>query len=256
MPHTLATAGHAVAKPFWHARDTFLASVAATQNSLADKEALVRENSALRDELATLRRESFTARVLARENEELKTMLGRTADKEYLFPATVINDGSYSAYDTFVIDAGAEDGIREHMLVLTPDGIAVGSVHTALDRTAIVTRFSSPTIHTDVVIQATTTVHTMMQGYGGGTMLLTVPRDISIAVGDPVLLPNYASNPIGSIKAIEMNPEDAYQTVYVEHPVNQYELHYVLVDVRHAWEPEAGTADYVTVTGTTTPEEP
>jgi cell shape-determining protein MreC len=256
VPSAVTNSAHTLATPFWHVRDALRATVDATYTSLDSTEALVAENIALHNELSAMRRENFMARIHKRENETLRQLLGRSteAQQEYHI-ASVVNDDTYSPYDSFVIDIGAEGGVEEHMLVLSPEGFAVGSVERALTSTAIVTKFSAPTIETEVLLTGTTTIHTVVQGMGGGTMLIRVPRDLEVSVGSEVLLPTFSSNPIGVVALVEVTPQDAYQTVYVQSPVNIHQLQYVFVDPSRIWNPIEPPPELATTTVSVVEEE-
>ncbi len=250
MPNAVTSSVHTLASPFWHARNVLRATVDATYTSLDSTEALVAENIALHNELSTMRRENFMARIHKRENDTLRQLLGRGEDPARLLTASILNDDIYSPYDSFIIDAGTADGVREHMLVLSPEGFAMGSVYRALDSTSIVTKFSAPTIETEVLLVGTSTIHTVLQGRGGDTMLIRVPRDLEVATDSEVLLPTFEGNPIGTVAVVEVTPQDAYQTVYVRSPVNIHQLQYVFVDTTHSWSPEIPPTDIATTTPT------
>jgi rod shape-determining protein MreC len=223
-----------------------VSSVNNTIRSLRGNAALVAENRTLRDELATMQRENYTARALAAENDRLRSLTGSTVPRDSRVTAAVINGGGFSPYDSFVVDQGTTAGVNDGMLVLTPEGIVVGAVRTALATTAIVSRFSATGMTTDVVIESTSTIHARLSGRGGGTMMLTIPRTIAVDAGDPVFLPTRASYEIGSVVRVEASPEDAYQTVYVADPVNPYELRFVLIDTSSVWQPAKDTERIVT----------
>ncbi len=227
VPTSAATVAHAVAAPLWRVRDAAIATVVATYESLDTSDALVRENQALHDELSALRRENFMARAVVRDTAALRALARRR--EEQALPAAVLNSDAYAPYSSFVVDVGTAGGAREGMLVTSPEGVALGSVRYALERTSVVESFAAPGVATDVIVQATSSVHARMEGYGGGTMRLTVPRDLPVAVGDAVVLPDFAGDPIGAVRDIEVSVADPYQVVYVESGANLYELRYVLL---------------------------
>ena len=233
VPEPVARAGHAAATPLWAIRDSVVATVIATYESLDTKEALVRENTVLHMELTELRRQSFMAGVLERENERLRSLAGRNAPDSFV-AATVLTSSTYAPFDTFVIDVGTDAGVREGMVVSTAEGIAVGTVASARSNDAVVALFSAVGTMTNVVLSATSTLHATLEGRGGGTMTLSLPRDIPMTVGDVIQLTHWLTLPIGNIVSIAATPEDAYATVYVRSPVNMFELRYVRVDTSHS----------------------
>jgi len=257
MPALVSSTVQTLATPFWKTRDSLRATVVATYDSLDSTQSLVAENIALHNELSTMRRENFMAQITMHENETLRSLLGRVDTKKNLVPAAIVNEDTYSPYESFVIDRGTRDGLTDHMLVLSPEGFALGSIYRALDTTSVVTKFSAPTIKTEVLLNATTTIHTSMQGYGGGTMVLRVPRDLEVTEGTDVVLPNFVASPIGTVARVELTPQDAYQTVYVSSPVNVYQVHYVFVDTTNSWNPtDSPTIELATTTEAVVKTEP
>jgi rod shape-determining protein MreC len=239
MPATLAEPAHAFARPFWQMREGVTAMVVATYDSMSSTESLVSENISLHNEVSSLRRENFNARIIAHENERLRTLVGRSSDDNpKQISAIVLNNDALSAYDAFILDAGKQSGVLLDALVISPEGIAVGRVTRLFEKTSVVTRFSSPSLSTEVLIQGTTTVHAKMVGYGGGTMLLTLPRDMEVSLGDMVSLPNLEATPLGQVAEVLSAPEDAYKHVYARTPTNLFELRYVFVDTDSIWKPE------------------
>jgi hypothetical protein len=65
---------------------------------------------------------------------------------------------------------------------------------------------------------------------------MRVPKDVLLVNGTMVGLPSIHGSAIGEVVGIESTPEDAFQTVYVRSPINQYDLRYVHIDVMTAWE--------------------
>jgi hypothetical protein len=46
---------------------------------------------------------------------------------------------------------------------------------------------------------------------------------------------------VGTVTHVSVNPEDAFQTLYVAAPTSIYTVRYVLVDTSHAWSAATGT---------------
>jgi cell shape-determining protein MreC len=235
IPAFLTNATHALASPFWVLRDTLQKTSDATKTSFKGRETLVEENRVLLQELSQLRREVFLTRTLLADNNRLHGLLDRTISSESLVSASVIHGERFSPYDTFIVDLGADDGVRSGMLVVTPEGIAVGTISTTQEKTATVTQFSAPDMVVDAMLNATSSFHTVLRGYGSGTMRVSIPRDIEFAVDDIFVLPSFSTYPIGKIVSIEVAPEDAYKILYIRSPVNMYELRYVLIDTTTVW---------------------
>ena len=226
---------HTLAQPIWHTKERITTGIDALIEGQRSRESLYRENEFLKTELAQLQREGFMADAAIADNVALQKMLGHSTEESGYVSAAVIHDMTLSAHDVFIIDSGVTQGIRNNMLILTPEGIAIGYVSEVLHSTAIVRGFSSPETAVDVVIAGTTTTHARLTGYGSGTMTLTVPRDILVQEHDYILLPTFSTHPIGTIASVLVTPEDAYKTAYVRSPINMHELRHVYVDTTHIW---------------------
>ncbi len=235
VPQVLVEAVHTIAKPLWDMRESLITSVRDTNNSLLSKEAILERNTYLEKELQHHIREQFALDALKKENEMLQELLGRTHSSVVTIVATILHGDTFSPYDSFVIDQGSLNGIRENMLVVSQEGVALGKVSTLMKNASIVTLFSAPSMQTSAILYASTTLHTTVQGMGAGTMLISLPRDISTTVGDTVTLPTLETYILGTVLSIEEKPESASKLLYIETPLNTHELRHVLVDSTSLW---------------------
>ncbi len=237
VPHIFEQFMHTFAMPLWSVRDGILRTTDLAYRSLSSTEHILRENSLLREELASLRRENVMTRIYMRENERLRALVGRGSTTDEYVMATVIQDERYSPYDSFVLDVGSKDGVRERMLVDSQEGNAIGFVVQVFERSSVVKLFSATGVRADVILDGARAVQVQVLGYGAGTMRIELPRHVVVSVGDGVLLPNIAGSMLGTVSDIVSERENAYQTVYVRSTINPWELRYVRVDVAHVWEP-------------------
>jgi rod shape-determining protein MreC len=230
MPEGATGVARTLASPFWSLSDTLRGYVSGAWGVVDRRAALVAENEALREELWMLERENYVASSLVRDNEALRELVGRIEEQPSLIAVAIQNDANAVLYDSFSIDRGEEDGVREGMITISPEGVALGTVAHTEAHSARVSRFTAPgTVHS-AVVQATSSVHIELAGIGAGTLRASVPRDLEIREGDTVVLPQFSSYPIGTVVAIEVTPEDAFQTLFVRSPVNTLELRYGLLD--------------------------
>jgi cell shape-determining protein MreC len=237
IPRFLANTAQWVATPVWLVQERLSNVTNNVRTSFADKHLLAQENAALLDEISTLRRESYSTQMYAAENEQLRKLLGRGKEEEGFIPTSIIHGEVWAPYDTSIIDAGSRLGVREGMLVVSPENIAFGGVIRALTSRSVVALFSAPGKETSVVVHGTSTTHAVMTGMGAGTMLMSIPREMDIKQGDPVVLSTFPSYVVGHVADIRVRPEDAQQRVYVRSPLNIRNVRFVMVDALHAWEP-------------------
>src|ERR687892_24860 len=89
---------------------------------------LAEENAALREEIATLRREASEVNSLRRENAELRRLFGLSERHGFtLMGATVTAEAPGNFEWAVIIDKGAVDGVTVDMPVINADGL-VGRV--------------------------------------------------------------------------------------------------------------------------------
>ena len=231
-----------MARPLWEARDAVSSRFISQEQSTASADELRAERNALLDERTQLQRENYVARALIEENRMLKSLLGRIDGDAGLIPASVILAPEYSPYDTFIIDAGADMGVREQMLILTPEGVVLGYVRDVHNRTAVGTLFSAYDVRTDVVLAGTSTLHVTLEGKGG-SMEIRVPRDLAVMPDTPVIVPGFSGARIGTVGHIQLSPEDAFQTIYVDSLDNIHRVRHVLIDTTEVWTPPLEARD-------------
>jgi cell shape-determining protein MreC len=234
IPQSMRSFGHMLATPFWSLQ-TSLKTAIGEQVPHTNIETLEWENATLREELTALKRSTYVNRSLEEDNNQLRELLNRSSDNTLRIPTAVIHNTNLSPYDTFVIDRGARHGLRDGMLIVTDKHIAVGFIATAHERTSTVTLFSMPQLTFNALVRASTTQSATINGLGSGTMRARVPRDIGVSEGDEIALPTFETYVIGTVVAVEVSPEDAFKNVFIQAPINMYELRFVFVDTTSVW---------------------
>lgn len=192
---------------------------------ISSRRALAEENKKLREEIARLQSLSLHNDVLRAENATLRDMFSlREAHPEGI-AAPVLSNPSVSPYGTFVIGAGAKDGIATGSYVISAPRVAIGQVLEADSHTALVGLFSAPGEKNEVIINK---VRVSYVGRGDGNGLVVVPRGVSIKKGEAV---RFAGQPfaIGFVGFVTDDPEDAEIKVLVRVPVNLPSLSFVYV---------------------------
>lgn len=237
VPASFSNAGHAVGNPLWQARNDVIAAAYGAFLSLENKQALITENVALRQETSELRRQAFQTKLLERENIELKALLGRKdADKKNDLLAVVLRGTDVTPYDLLVIDVGEEQGAAVGDLVTVDGDVAIGSIQQVFASTATVLLFSAPNEKTPVVIgAASSSLPVTAEGQGGGTFMALLPREVLVTDGDPVSLATLDSTLFAHIEQIESEPTDSFVRVFFKNPVNTQTLRYVTVKRGYVW---------------------
>lgn len=227
VPSGATGALHKAVGPFWAGRNDLVATVVASYEALESKDALVRENITLHEELSRLRREAYGAGLLRTENERLRAMLGRAAEEAQV--AAVVVDRDRIPYDAFVVDSGENNGVREGALVASPEGIALGFADRVFAETTNVRSFSAPGQVTPVVLGTSSPLLAEAVGKGAGTYTITLPRDVSIATGTPVALQMFEPYVLGYVDEIVSAPEQPFQNLYLRTPKALTQMRFVAV---------------------------
>jgi cell shape-determining protein MreC len=188
------------------------------------RHALERDNAQLRTEFEEYQNKDATYVVMQEENERLRSLVGLSAR----IPgraASITSSLSASAYGTFTIDAGIEEGVARGDVVYGPAGFAIGRVADTGPHDALVSQLFSPDASIEAVVDGTLVV---LSGVGGGNARGRAPRESSIQVGDVVRAPE-VNAPIGIVGHINANPTGADQEIYVRIPTNLQTLTLVYV---------------------------
>jgi len=164
---------------------------------------------------------------LTSENDEFRALLGNTKD-EYI-AAGVIARPPYSPYDTFVLDKGTEDGIKEGAVVYHTSDYAIGYVLHAYSKSSVVALFSSPGIESTVYVYGPD-IYATAYGEGGGIIRISVPQGVTLAEGNVVVLPTLDTGILGTIGSITSVPTQPEQHAYLSFPLSMQSIRIVGVE--------------------------
>lgn len=184
---------------------------------------LASENAALRDSLSQFQQEGAGYRVVKQENDELRSML-HLAQEEKGITAPIVSSVIASPYGTFLVGAGSADEVLVGSLVVTDGGFVVGTVSELGTYTSVVTELFAVGASIDVRIAGAPTT---ASGRGGSNARATLPRGITVSIGDPVTAPVFGGRAVGIVGQVDSDPAKAEQTIYIHLPVNLGSLHYV-----------------------------
>ncbi len=186
---------------------------------------LAAENRALQAEMLRLRTEVRSLQAAARDNDELRALIGfRQRAGRRLTAAEVIARDSSGWWQTLRLDRGRMDGLRPDLPVLTPDGLA-GRITEVTDRTADVLLISDPGCRVSVRLPRTG-AHGILRGTGmrpDGQILCRVdfvhPRH-AIRPGDEVATSGLGGIyppdlPVGHVETATPDATGIYRTAWV-----------------------------------------
>ena len=202
------------------------AGVAITRRGIfATKASLARENDTLRTQLTEAHAAVSEAAALRDENAHLRA-LAHLAERAPGIAAPIVSVFGASAYGTFLIGAGTDQGIAAGDIVFSEDGFAIGRVSEAGAKTALVTElFVAGSSLPIVVAQSQITA----EGQGGGNARARAPRGLDVKEGDIATAPSHAGAPVGIVLKIESDSASAYTTLYLRTPANLSALRFVFL---------------------------
>jgi cell shape-determining protein MreC len=225
LQHSLGGVLHTLGRPFWSIAATASDHIGGVTAFFHSKSALEEENKKLQDSLDLVAAEAYAYELLRRENEELKTKLGRSP--EFMFTlARVLVSPSVSPYDTLIIDAGEDHGVVPHMEVFGDGDFKIGEVTRVFARSAVVSLYSTPDTELSVSI-GSSSIPVIVRGAGGGNFRATLPKGAEVAVGDAVEIPALAPEYAGVVDAIVRPEGTSLQTVFIKLPFNLFTLKWV-----------------------------
>lgn len=115
------------AEPAWQTASVGASVVSDVSDATKSKDVLLAENMKLKRSLDDLTLVAKTDSALRIENAQLRALAGRSSTEPHIL-ARVLTRPPSSAYDTFIIDAGSEEGVVPGMRALIPGDFLVGTV--------------------------------------------------------------------------------------------------------------------------------
>jgi len=191
------------------------------------KRALEAENNALKNKIIEGQATLADHDALLHENEALKELLGRHQAGSFILGTILVKPGR-SLYDIIVIDVGSTAGISNGAVVYAFGNIPIGNVTSVSSTTATVTLFSTAGQVTDGRVEGKN-IDVELLGRGGGNFEIKVPRDVMLDPGMSVLLPGLSPSVIAVIAKSITDARDPAQTFLLTSPVNINELNWVEV---------------------------
>lgn len=213
--------------PLWHGENFVARFINRTGEYFSSHESLVDENLRLRDEVASLSLQISSLNLSLSQEEAFKTLLGRLR-KEHEIVATVLTHPPQSPYDLFIIDAGQKDGLKIGSLVKLPEGPILGEVVDLFSDTAKVKLFSTAGEKHEAVLERAN-VPVVLEGRGGGSFRIIVPRETWVEIGDRVVSADSSYSLLGVVEDIEVAPTDAFKNVLVRGPANIFSVRLVSI---------------------------
>ncbi len=226
-PTVLGDLALRVASPFWSGERFLGDALSGTLAFFESKQTLSVEVSRLSAELEQAQKLLLDRELLRAENQALKEQFGRaTKEKERLLGA-VLAAPPQSLYDTAVIDIGSLDGVRAGDLALSGSA-TLGTVSKVFSRTSLVDFFSTAGKKTEIsILHDGKAIPVEAEGKGGGEFKASLPKEVSVIVGDRVILQKSSLLLFATVDAIEGSATDSFQTIRFKNPVSISSLRFL-----------------------------
>ncbi len=176
------------------------------------------ENTALKLELDLLKN----------ENAVLKDMLGRKVVESSTILARVIAVPNRTPYDTLMLDAGENQGIKMGDKVTYFNSIALGEIVEVYANSSRARLYTTPGVATSAVLSSSSQF-VELHGRGGGNFEVELPRDFEISETETIILPGTHSYTIGTLLRSISDPRDPFKRVILKSPVSISTLDWVEV---------------------------
>jgi len=225
----LSRAGHAVFKPVLVIGGDVQEKTKELEIFFTSKSALRRENSDLKAKLDADNADRANYDSVVKENADLKALLGRkeiknpTAD---MVLAAILSKPNQSIYDTLLLDAGSQAGIKKGDLVFAFGDIPIGRISEVYASSSTAVLFSNSGEKTDIII-AGQNAFMQITGRGGGNFEMVLPRDFAISKGDQAVLPGLIPYLVAIVETTISDPRDPSAKALLISPVNIQELKFV-----------------------------
>ncbi|OGD68174.1 hypothetical protein A3E89_02605 [Candidatus Campbellbacteria bacterium RIFCSPHIGHO2_12_FULL_35_10] len=213
--------------PLWGSKNQVEETSSDVLGFFVSKKTLIASNEQLKKTASETEMMLVDRNLLLKENLELKEIMGRKISQDMLL-ASVLSKLNASIYDTFVIDAGSDLGLRVGDKVFAYGDILIGDLSEVSKSTSRVRLFSFPKQETFVIV-GIHNIEAVAVGRGAGNFEIKLPQNTDVAIGDPVFVGGIDTKILGNISEIFSDPKDPFQLIIVKGPINLFELKWVQI---------------------------
>lgn len=213
--------------PVWLAEQSRIAAENAVSMA-APKKKIFLELQKMKEQEAAYQAQVLELQQLRDENAQLRTQASYMQGGNSKQTVQVIGKPNRSLFNTIIIDAGSDQGIREGQLVTSEHNLGIGTVASVSQKTAAVELFGGPQFAGDVFL-TNKNITVPATGKGSGNFEIHIPREVTVSDGDLLAFPQNPGIIVGVVKSIIFDARDPFQTVLARAPVNVQELRFVQV---------------------------
>ncbi len=213
---------YGVAPGVWKSGGVISSKTASFFSGFRNNVNLSNENKLLREQVVEMKTQILGQNFLVEEVIRLEKALGREGVDKRARAKVIVGQGR-SPYDTLIIDAGTEHGIRVgNSVVYTSVGI-IGTVVEAYPRSSKTKLFSSPGEEMTVFIGAQS-VPVKAKGRGMGNFEALVPQGSKISIGEEVRSTPQGKFFLGVVGVVEGGPAESFVRILFRTSFNISEI--------------------------------
>lgn len=200
---------------------------------IVEKILLKEENEKLKSEIKKLVGENERLKELKKENEVLRGALKMGMEKEFELEIARFAGKEVSG-DFLIIDKGMENGIKEGMVVITPEKSLVGKISKVYSNFSTVQIFTDNNFSFDIKMSEKE-VTSLAKGMGNfKAQIQFLPKEKTISVGDKVLTSSLggkfpAGIFVGEIVKVEKSDIEFYQKAQLKPAFEIEKLDYLFI---------------------------
>lgn len=191
--------------------------------SFRAKDSLVKENMNLREEIARMQTQVLDRNLLQEKVQMLEEVSGRKGMDNRVVAEVLASPGQ-SPYDTLIVDAGGDVGVRPGDLVVYAGASVIGRVAEVYPSSAKIALFSSPQETEIVVLVGASKLPVKARGRGMGNFETKVPEGSIVALGSEVLLAENPATILGIVGSVEKKEPNPFLRVLFRTPFNIAEI--------------------------------
>jgi cell shape-determining protein MreC len=223
-----STLSHTVFRPVLIGGNNIGEKFTNLQGYFISKNSLYLENQKLQSQIVESEADRANYTAVVAENESLKEILGRKPEQIVMTLATILAKPNQSPYDTLIIDVGIKQDIKIGDLVFALGYVPLGRIAEVYANSAKVILFSSAGEKTTATI-AEKNIAMELVGRGGGNFEMNIPRDLTLAQGNEVVLPGINPAILAVVEAIISDPRDPFTKALLRSPINVQAIKFVQV---------------------------
>ncbi len=193
------------------------------------KNSLYAENQDLRTKLDFNEARMTNYDSVVADANSLKEILGRKSTKIDMVLAGILERPNQSAYDTLLIDAGTEQGIKTGDTVFAKGNIPIGRVADIFSNSSKVILFSSAGEKTMAIVSGKDMTLELI-GRGGGNFEMILPKDFTLQPREQVTLPGINAFVVAIAETMIFDPRDSFNKALLTSPVNVQQLKFVEIE--------------------------